>query len=386
MLLMWAVNGSYPFWHGLNGTAAGMDFAMFVGAARALHAGGNPYATAVLHSQEVLLLGAHHLAVVPASMARVASPPLFFWLLSPVAALPFQLSGVAWIFLTYGVAVSGFFAGLRALRWRDVSFPLLAFATSPLLVFAIYPGNVDGIVCGALGWSFAQANSRPVLSGVLASVAAIKPQVGLPLAALLILFHSARPARSVLGFAGTGVGVILVTLLTTGPASVAQWLEGMQAFQKHITVVPDLTSSAGLYAYTTGSEARTLLSALSLLGIALTLAIVFVLLPRSRPLRPSRIAPVWFVVAFLTPFAHYHDFAVLALPFAMIWRDADTRVRRLLCAPCLVACAGGSFLTHPAGFLTASVIIGGCCAFTVLVCVWPSRWQAHPRTRAMQVA
>jgi hypothetical protein len=267
-----------------------------------------------------------------------------------------------------------------------MTLPVLAFAASPLLVFAAYPGNVDGIVCGALGWSFAQARSRPMLAGALAAIAAIKPQVGVPLAVLIILFHSARPLRSLIGAMAVAGSVFVATLLTTGPASIEQWLAGMQAFQRHITVVPDLTSSAGLYAYATGPAARSLLSAMSLLAIGIIIAAALWYLPRSRPLRPSLVAPLWLVVAFLTPFAHYHDFAVVALPFAMIWQDAGPAGRRVLVLPWLVICAGGSFLVHPAGFLITSVMMGACCALTVLACTRPLRRRTHMQAPALQVA
>lgn len=372
MISMWIANGAYPFWRGPNGYAEGMDYAMFASAAKAMRAGLNPYNPVMLHAIEMHMLHPLGLAIEPLRMARVASPPLFFWLLEPLSRLPFQPVAVGWIVLMYVIALSGFVAVLRSLDWRG-PLPILAFAASPILVFAAYPGNVDGLVCGALGWSFSQSRSRPIVAGAVAAFACIKPQVGLPLALLIVLYHAKAPKKSISAFIATLACVGVVTVVTTGITSIEQWLAGIQSFQQHITVVPDLTSSAGLYAYILEPGLRNIISNCATLLVMIAIALAWILLPRIRPLPAATVAPLWFAVMFMTPFAHYHDFVVLAIPFAVLWKSADRALRIALLPIWFIACAGGSFLFHSGGVLVASVMLCACCLAIIVCCTLPPR-------------
>ncbi|GAC1521979.1 MAG: hypothetical protein NVS2B16_29690 [Chloroflexota bacterium] len=384
MIFIWISIGAYPVWNGPNGTAEGMDVAMFYSAAHALQAGLNPYDTGVLHAAEISLLRHHGLAVVPQNMARVASPPLMFWGLQPLTAVPFQPLAVAWMAFMYLFAVSGFAAALRSFGVTGAYRITMVFALSPVLIFAAYSGNVDGLVCGVLGWGLLLGRRHPLSSGALVSLACVKPQVGFPLAALVVLFHTTSVRRALAGFFGSLALLVTITMLTTGPTSLAQWLESMLAFSRNVTVVPDLTSATGLYAYWSPAPLRMALSSLCLvLGIALT-AVASRRWGHATLVPLARSAPLWIAWLVLTPFAHYHDFVLLALPYAALWAQGTWLVRRALIVAALVGAFAAGCLVQMDGVLAASWLVIIPAVFVSFAAsrrrngCRVSRWAGHP--------
>src|SRR4051812_34941641 len=71
------------------GRSNGADFAMFLGAARVLQLGGNPYNHDLLYRVESRLLQRQGVPMTPRrQIVRVGNPPLFFWILQPLIRVP----------------------------------------------------------------------------------------------------------------------------------------------------------------------------------------------------------------------------------------------------------------------------------------------------------
>ena len=150
--------------------------------------------------------------------APVPYPPIFAWLLSPLAGLSPPLAFALWTSVSAAAALT--------LAWRVVSlFPaerrLLAatlLLVSTPLVFSLWFGQVQIFLALAFGEAFlALRKGRDLTGGLWLSVLIIKPQyllIAIPLLAWK------RRWRTLGGFAAGGLILLGVSVLVAGPASV----------------------------------------------------------------------------------------------------------------------------------------------------------------------
>jgi hypothetical protein len=299
----------------------GGDFVLFLSGARVVHAGGNPYDQRVLYRAERRLLerdGVRPPAFDP--YMRVGNPPLLFWVLEPATSFSFETSVKTWALAMYALLALGFLGCLVRMGWRRRWLPLVLFLAVPQSIYAAYYGNVDGLVFASLSWSAALARRSPVAAGALLTVAWLKPQVALPGAALIMLFLSVRRLRVLVGFVVGSVVGLALTVLTTGAASVAWWLMALGSYSNRLGVQPDIASLSGLYVYSASDHIRFVLEGISLLAVAL--ATGFWWWKRESGEAVLGVAWLWLAWFLATPFAHFHDEVVLALPLlAILGRD-----------------------------------------------------------------
>jgi hypothetical protein len=301
----------------------GGDFALFVSAAKVIQDGGNPYDQRMLYRGESRLL--RHDGIRPPPFdpyMRVGNPPLLFWALKPLAAVSFDASAKAWCLAMYGLLAFGFLGCLVAMDWRRRRLPLLMFLALPQTMYAAYYGNVDGIVFAALAWSAVLTGKSSFLAGALLALCFLKPQVAIPGALLIMLFVSSQPLRCLSGFVAASSLALLLTVATTGTASIGWWLQALGGYSQRLGVQPDIASLSGLYVYSANDRLRLLLEGASLLTVVgATVAWWW----RRHQLGDDRVLGVaWLWVAWFlaTPFAHFHDEVVLALPMlAVVGRD-----------------------------------------------------------------
>lgn len=322
-LLLFLWSGSLT--KGASPKGLGGDFVLFLSAARTLQHGGNPYDQAVLYRSERSLLSAQGMRA-PAfdPYMRVGNPPLLFWALTPVSRLPFRTLAPLWCAAMYLCCALGFLGCLVFLEWRRLALPVVLLLAMPQTMYAAYYGNVDGLVVIGLGGAAAVVRRRPFLAGLILSSALLKPQVALPGACLIALFLSPVPWRSFAGLVGGIVGVIVACMVTAGTASIGWWLHALTGYSERLAVQPDIASLAGLYVYTASTGLRILLEGASL-ALALGASAVFWLRGRNGGTEPPlAIAWLWILWFLATPFAHFHDEVVLALPvLAMLGRNAQ---------------------------------------------------------------
>ncbi|GAC1401630.1 MAG: hypothetical protein NVSMB52_15450 [Chloroflexota bacterium] len=320
LLWIWLFYAEGAFAGGPNGKSFEADFAMFVGAAQVLHDGANPYDQNVLYATERHLLVSQGLPprLAPKSIVRVGNPPVFFWLLEPLARFPFQTVGIAWMVFLYALSAIGFYALLAYMRWSRKLLPLLIFLLMPQVLFGPFYGNVVTVVFCAVALSLALVRRYPYAAGLLLVFAWLKPQVAMPTILLMGLFLTANWQRLGAGFATSTVLLFALTLLATGPASLRQWLAGLVNYSNDIAASPDLTSLSGLYVRVTASPVRVYCETAVIAGALVLTALAWHQYRREGSVQPQEVAwlsVMWFLA---TPYAHFFDEILLALPVLAI--------------------------------------------------------------------
>lgn len=333
LLILWvdlfAAEGAFK--GGPNGKTFGADWAMFMGAAGMMRQGQNPYAHSALYRAEKQLLSRQRLPILKhQETVRVGNPPLFFWALEPLPSRPFQPVALAGILVLYLLSIAGFIAALYRFGWKRYFLAALCFILMPQVVLGMFNGNVIGLVFAGIGLSLALAPRYPALAGAVLSVAWLKPPVALPIVLLIAAFHVARPARLVAGFSLISASLFSLTLLTTGWSSVVNWIAGLVGYSQDMRTQPDVASLAGLYVRWMPSVGRSALEALSLgLAIAIT-AVYWYRVRRNAPLDFARDAWLWVVWMLATPYAHFYDEMILAIPIAALLGRHGCRLNQRL--------------------------------------------------------
>jgi hypothetical protein len=320
---------------GPSGRGMGGDLAVFLSASRVAQSGGDAYSPAAVYRAERSWLQAQHVPVFPRrGFIRAGNPPLLFWLLRPLAAVPFRLAAVLWLAFLLGAALSGLWLVLYALGWSSRSVPALLATASPPGLLALYYGNLDYIVLLAVGGALALRDRHPRLAGVLLTVGWLKPQLGIPAVLLVVLSSGTRAGARAASFAATSALLLLVTLVLTGPQSVTAWLGALSGYSDDITSQPDLASLSGLYVHSVGADSR---SCIELLLVGLGLAGTVLWWRAGHDAWPQGAAWLWVAWFLLAPFAHFHDEIILAVPvFALLGRNGDALARSSAAAA--VAC------------------------------------------------
>jgi hypothetical protein len=325
-ICLWVVlfAGAGLFRAGPNGKSLATDFAVFSGAADALRHGANPYNFRVLYAYERRLMVRQHLPVTTnVQNVRAGNPPLFYRALGPVADLPFRTVAVVWIVSLLAVSGAGLLATLRFFGWSHWAIPLVVFLLMPQVVLGACYGNVHGIIFAAVAGGLLLAPRYPIASGTILSLGWLKPQLALPLVALIILFHAPRPLRVLSGFAAASLVELVVSLVAVGPAMMLKWLHGLVSWSHSVGSEPNLASLVGLYAGWASDTARTVLTSL-ILAAAVVLTACAWWAERGESSTPFvRVAWLWCLWFLAAPFAHFPDEILLGIPVvALLGRDA----------------------------------------------------------------
>lgn len=330
-LWLWLFNAEGAFLGGPGGEAFEADFAMFVGAAQVLKDGGNPYDHNLLYRTERALLQRQGLRILKNKiLVRVGNPPLLFWLMQPLARLPYQPVALAWMFGLYILSALGCLAALMYMRWSRRALPLAIFLLMPPVVMSAFYGNVASIVFAALCFSLAMMRRHPILAGVMLSFVWLKPQVALPIAGLILLFHPVRRDRVLDGFGFASVVIIIATVVTTGWASLGHWAHALTGYSRDLAYSPSIASLTGLYVRWTASSVR-LGAELFVLASAVVLTAFWWWKHRDIPDTPSlEYAWLWLVWFLATPYAHFYDEMLLTIPIlALLGRNGWRVTERL---------------------------------------------------------
>jgi Glycosyltransferase family 87 len=308
---------------GPNGRAFGSDFAIYWTAAHMLKDGGNPYDHVLLYNTERSLLHRQSLPIMPTqSIPTALNPPLFFWALRPLTGLPFQPTAWAWILSMYALAAIGFLAALRYLGWTVYLLPCLLFLAMPQVVFAAFYGNVQGLMLAAVGCSLLLIKRYPLVAGILSSLAWLKPQVGLPIVLLLVLFHSPSRQRFLIGFSAAFACLFALALVATGWHSLTLWVSQLVQFHGNMAAQPNIVSLTSLYVLWAPSPVRL---ALEILSFGMACALTGLWWRRCRNTGPTPILSsgwLWGVWFLAVPYAHFPDEILLAVPIlALLGRN-----------------------------------------------------------------
>ena len=165
-------------WVDRNGKPVGTDFSSFY-AAGSLVLEGRPadvYNMAAHFAREQQIFG----AATP--YYGWLYPPLFLFVATPLALLPYPLALIAWQGATFALYLAVIAAILRQPRHQDGAIArvwLLVAATFPAVFINLGHGQNGFLTAGLLGAALLALPQRPVLSGILFGLLAYKPQFGL---------------------------------------------------------------------------------------------------------------------------------------------------------------------------------------------------------------
>lgn len=316
------------FAQGPNGRTLGVDFAVFVSGAQVLKDGGNPYDIHVLFRTERGFLGRQGLAApTDERLVRLANPPLFYWALQPLTNIPFRDAAMAWIAAMYALSAVGFLIALRYAGWTARLWPMAVFLFMPQTVLAATYGNVSGILMIAVTSSLLLARRYPVIAGAILSVGWLKPQITVPIALLILLFHAPFPRRVLAGIALGSAVLLAATIATTGIQSLSWWVGGIAGFSNGVALQPNYVSLAGLYTGWAPSWARLGLELLCLVAALWLTVLVWRAAATRRSIRnaPFLLWLVWFLAV---PYAHFPDEILLALPVLVLLGCDGVGIRR----------------------------------------------------------
>jgi hypothetical protein len=328
VLWLYILQAAGAFKGGPGGKTFGADYAMFVTAAQVLKSGGDPYSpTVLLRAETSLMHRLHRSMIVPKhrSQVRVGNPPVLYWAMQPLTEASFVPAALISLIGLYGLSAVGFLGVLHYFHWRRRVAPTLVFLLMPPVVFGVYFGNVIGIVFAGIGVSLAISRRYPALAGAVMSLAWLKPPIALPVVLLVWLFHVQPRKQFAAGFIAGTAGLFVLTIATSGPSSMSLWLRGLVRYSNDMASQPDVSSLNGLYVLWMPSTPRLLLEAVTLVAALVVTGYVWTK-DQSGERAFLEIAPLWVVWMLASPYGHFYDEIILAVPLVAYLGENARRI------------------------------------------------------------
>lgn len=257
-----------------------------------------------------------------------AYPPPFLLLVIPFALLPYTLSAIVWVVLTFALYIIAARQVSPSAGWSAAAFP-------PVLVNGIIGQN--GLLTGALFiFGMTLLKRRPWVAGVVLGCLIIKPHLAI---LLPVALAAGSHWRAFAGAAASSVGLVLIALLVFGIESYLVFVEQMPLFS---SIAADglvgWHKMASVYASMrlVGLSAAVAWPAHILIGCAAALAVWVVW--RSKAELEAKVAMLAAASVLVTPYLYLYDTVLLLLPFLWLARSGeDPRVLALLwCIPLVV--------------------------------------------------
>lgn len=317
----------------------GVDYACFRSAALLIMHGGNPYDLHQLWTMQNMLYNLPgHVAKGTAQyydLDRFYNPPLFLLPIMALTRLPYATGFVLYSAAVIALAMAGTWLVLRALGWTARTTPIfLIMLTSPCVFLAVRNGQQSTLLLCALGAALlAWRRGRPGLAGALLALCWVKPHLLVPFAltAPLLLPDWRDARRWYAGFlAATGIGVFL-TIVTTGAASIGEWLHGLFGYTGYADAVNNFMPSVSGMGLVLLTHPWNRLFVAALLVVAVAAMAGTILWARRRSASPIAamgvLVALWLVCS---PYAHTNDDVLLLLPLAVAWGQNGARMGRAL--------------------------------------------------------
>lgn len=311
----------------LHGAGAGVDFACFRAASLVMAHGGNPYDFAQLwHVEDSLYNGPTHLR--PGSptyygLDRYYNPPIFATALTPLARLPFVEGYAIYATIALTLAAAGAWLVLLALGWTRRRLPAVVLTlVCPCVFLTIWNGQQSTLLLFALGAAlYALRRGYPGLAGTLIAMGWVKPHLLIPIALIAPVLLAPRGARR--WYAGFGTATlcgVLLTFMTSGPASLFAWLHTLFGYTGYVDAIQTyLPSLAGMVLVLAQHPwNRSLAIGVTVFGIV----VMAVIVARARHHKSDPIATIGLLMAtwlLFTPFAHANDDILLLPALVSVW-------------------------------------------------------------------
>jgi alpha-1,2-mannosyltransferase len=200
-------------WVDRNGKPVGTDFSSFYAAGSLVLEGraGDVYNMAAHFAREQQIFG----AATP--YYGWLYPPLFLFVATPLALLPYPLALIAWQGATFTLYLAVIAAILRQPRHQGSAIArvwLLVAAAFPAVFINLGHGQNGFLTAGLLGAALLVLPQRPVLSGILFGLLAYKPQFGLMIPFALL---AGGQWRTMIAAGLTVTALAAATTLAFGP-------------------------------------------------------------------------------------------------------------------------------------------------------------------------
>jgi GT2 family glycosyltransferase len=264
-----------------------------------------------------------------AAGAPLTYPPLFYLALRPFTWLPFRASALAWLALGQGLllATAALLLRRRAAEPARLVALLALVALFQPLVETLYLGQANVLILGlvTLGWWGART-ARPWLTAVALGVTVhVKPQFGLPIAALVWIGQRGMAYRAA-AVAAAGLAVSVATVGLDAHLDWARQVLAMRAYLHAWTL--NITPHAALHRLLDGALGAPVVEPLALgASVAIVGAVAYALRGRPEPGTPAFDRAFGLAVAavpLVAPIAEEHHLVVLLLPLALLLLAADT--------------------------------------------------------------
>jgi len=305
----------------LASPSVGQDFRTYYAGAVVLRAGGNPYDWSVLGATENALYNVpDRLPVGDPRYFDFQPLPEGPWLclaIEPLTLWPWRQADAIWtVLLLVLLAIS---TGLLLYQcgWRRTPLRLgwLAVALSPVVFINLFLGAATPVVVAAFAGALALVErDRAWAAGLLLAAVWIKPNIGLTLPLVVVLFHPDSWRRLLVGFAAGTLAAFAIAGALLG-AGLWEWPKGIiQLWQSVQGTQPDIASLHSFYYPLLSGWPK--MAALVLASAAMG-AYAVVALRRSKT---PALRAVTFLVIWLCALPYVHSFdTILLLPaFAML--------------------------------------------------------------------
>jgi hypothetical protein len=280
-------------------------------------------------------------------------PPPFLFVAAFLAQFPYAVAFIGWA----ATSLMPYLAVMRAIVGRR--FGLLLAAAFPAIVANAMVGQNGFLTAALIGGTLYLMPTRPVLSGICLGLLSYKPQYGL-------LFPLALIAAS------QWTVLITASVVTVAMAAVSWLAFGTESWQAFFHWMPmfsqaffaegratwfKLQSVFGLVRASGGSEQ--LAWALQC-AMTSTVAVVTVLLWRSRARYSLKAAALATGTLLMTPYLFLYDMMVLAIPIALLVRiglaDGFQKYELLALACAMLLLLSFPFFEAPVGFGSTLIV------------------------------
>jgi hypothetical protein len=264
--------------------------------------------------------------------APLKYPPLFYVAMRPWTWVPFRASALAWLALGQGLLLATAALVLR----RRAADPARLLALLALVVFSqplvetLHLGQTNVVLLAlvTLGWWGARAE-RPWVAAVALGLAVhVKPQFGLPIAALWWIGQRGVAYRAV----AVAAGGLVAGVAVVGPAAHLAWADQALAMPAYLHAwTLNITPHAALHRLLDGALGVRAVEPMALgVSVAILAGVAYALRGRPAPGAAGFDPAFGLAVAavpLVAPIAEEHHLAVLLLPLALLVLAPDATPR-----------------------------------------------------------
>lgn len=241
-------------------------------------------------------------------------PPTFFFLILPLAFLPFVAGYAAW---TGGSALM-YLLTLRQARFDAAT--LFAVVASPITFQAAITGQ-NGFVTATLLFVAAYYPSRrPIIAGLAAALLTTKPQLGL----LLPIAYLAGGCRHAFMVAAGGAALLAAaTTVAFGPEIWPAFLQGVTGASDNLATarLPLFKMATPFAAFRHAGAPAAIAASAALIMAAAAVAATAIVWRRTKD-DDLRAMALIALTMFAAPYAFYYELIILAGPCAVLARRA----------------------------------------------------------------